>query len=1344
MEPDDGVPSQGFPISRAAANQEAEPAIDVTNSLQPQPVSNEITEQEGGEFIIGATEQGELESHLMQQVDDALKEKELVAEKKRLTKTRQELATLHTKADDLIAKLDRGKPSGSSKLNDKLKEIEDRIEKLKTDEKQIRKRMADTASQGEMQETERERLIRTGKITPFSSISGLEKTVRRTTDIPDKPVTAKRPFTDNSLTSSPANATAAANGNGSSSQHDDPVFSDSDSDEDDKQRKKKKRRVAIDSDDEEYSDDRKSSHRKRKRGRNDDDDTYEDGDLPLKEGDEEEEEEEQDEVAKYSDSDKQSENDETEPRKLNDRYLDDGDEAVYQNRIKRWARRRRLARFKIQQGAAFDPELVDDADLEEDADQEAFQSSPSADDVSYDGGYRMAGEVYDELFDYQRTCTKWLWELHCQEAGGIIGDEMGLGKTFQIIAFLSGLHFSQKLGLPTLVLCPATVLKQWVQEFHRWWPPFRVMILHSSGTALTKTRRGGSTWQEEIEDDDDFLASDDDDEDDFGDNRRKRKKSKTIKKKSKASSGATSETDARVAAMVETVCEKGHVIVTTYEALRVHRRRLLNVKWGYCVLDEGHKIRNPDADITVTCKQLKTSHRIILSGTPIQNNLVELWSLFDFVYPGRLGTLPVFQVQFGVPIKIGGYANASNMAVQAAYKCAVVLRDLISPYLLRRMKADVASDLPTKSEQVLFCRMTNYQREEYRRFLNSKDVHSILEGKRQVLFGIDILRKICNHPDLVERVANSETEEYGDYNRSGKMKVIKALLDTWKQQGHRVLLFCQTRQMLDILEKFVISQHLVYRRMDGDTAVKNRIAMVDEFNETPSIFVFLLTTKVGGLGINLTGANRVIIYDPDWNPSTDVQARERAWRLGQRKSVTIYRLMTSGTIEEKIYHRQIFKQFLTNKILKDPRQRRFFKSTDLHDLFTLTGPEGGSQNGHEETETGQLFQDMNVKVELKDKDSKANGNGQSDSKSNSRPSSALRRSSSNVDAAEESIQNEIGRINDIDKAEAFQAPPDGFGSASGADPNEDTTNDSKTNVKKYNNAGDDDRVLHALLSNSGVHSALRHDAIVEASNPERVIVERQATQIANEAIAALKKSTRKVRKALVDSGGTAVTWTGRRGNAGLPMKKQTDGDAPAAVIPKKRFGPKDGESGNSAGDSSSKGVSGANGISGTSNASAVNGSSSAPFSSSSILATLRARATGPVAPSVIYQLGSTSSSSMQEDSDTGRDSTPNEANGSSSNAGPSRPRDSSSPVTVNESTVQLAQEIQTYLLAQPEHVSTTGNLVSEFKSRIKNQKEVFKKLLKNLCDFSKMTGSGNREVGIWTLKSEFSGEEWNL
>lgn len=179
--------------------------------------------------------------------------------------------------------------------------------------------------------------------------------------------------------------------------------------------------------------------------------------------------------------------------------------------------------------------------------------------------------------------------------------------------------------------------------------------------------------------------------------------------------------------------------------------------------------------------------------------------------------------------------------------------------------------LPKKTEHVLFCSLTSEQRSVYRAFLASSDVEQIFDGNRNSFYGIDVMRKICNHPDLLEREHSSGNPDYGNPERSGKMKVVAQVLKVWKDQGHRVLLFAQTQQMLDILENFMIAGGYSYRRMDGLTPVKQRMALIDDFNNSDDVFIFILTTKVGGLGTNLTGANRVIIFDPDWNPSTDMQ-----------------------------------------------------------------------------------------------------------------------------------------------------------------------------------------------------------------------------------------------------------------------------------------------------------------------------------------------------------------------------------------------------------------------------------------------------------------------------------------
>jgi DNA excision repair protein ERCC-6 len=494
-------------------------------------------------------------------------------------------------------------------------------------------------------------------------------------------------------------------------------------------------------------------------------------------------------------------------------------------------------------------------------DSSAEEDCLSEEDVVLDGGLKIPAKIYNRLFDYQKTGVKWLWELHCQKAGGIIGDEMGLGKTIQLLVFLAGLHNSG-MYTPSIVVCPVTLLRQWKREAKKWYPVFSVEILHDSGLfpsqKTSKKKKGKSR-----------RASDDEHDEEESDVSEEELQEKT----------AAVKRENRWDAMIDRVVESSNgVILTTYEQLRIVREKLLDINWGYAILDEGHRIRNPDAAITLVCKQLQTVHRIIMTGAPIQNRLTELWSLFDFVFPGKLGVLPVFQAQFALPIQIGGYSNATPLQVSTAYRCAVVLRDLIMPYLLRRMKSDVDAQLPKKTEHVLFCSLTKDQRAAYRAFLASSEVEQIFDGSRNSLFGIDILRKICNHPDLLEREQSSAHPDYGNPERSGKLVVLAQVLDLWKSQGHRVLLFSQTQQMLDIIERYVSSKGLVYRRMDGNTPVKQRMALIDEFNEGDHVFIFILTTKVGGLGTNLIGANRVVIFDPDWNPSTDMQVRFiRAW-----------------------------------------------------------------------------------------------------------------------------------------------------------------------------------------------------------------------------------------------------------------------------------------------------------------------------------------------------------------------------------------------------------------------------------------------------------------------------------
>lgn len=261
--------------------------------------------------------------------------------------------------------------------------------------------------------------------------------------------------------------------------------------------------------------------------------------------------------------------------------------------------------------------------------------------VTLEGGLRIPENIFNKLFDYQKVGVQWLWELHCQQVGGIIGDEMGLGKTVQVLSFLGALHFSN-MYQPSVVICPVTLLRQWKREAKKWYPSFRVEILHDSAQDPASRKKQAKSDESE-----DSLDSDDVDN---------------------SSAKGTKKWDSLINRVLRS---QSGLLITTYEQIRLLAGKLLDIKWGYAILDEGHRIRNPNTEVTILCKQLQTVHRVIMTGAPIQNKLAELWSLFDFVFPGKLGVLPVFEAEFAVPISVGGYANASPLQVSTAYRCAL-------------------------------------------------------------------------------------------------------------------------------------------------------------------------------------------------------------------------------------------------------------------------------------------------------------------------------------------------------------------------------------------------------------------------------------------------------------------------------------------------------------------------------------------------------------------------------------------------------------------------------------------------------------------------------------------------
>ena len=491
--------------------------------------------------------------------------------------------------------------------------------------------------------------------------------------------------------------------------------------------------------------------------------------------------------------------------------------------------------------------------------------------------FTIPESIKSRLYPYQVDGVYWMADLYKAGKGGILADEMGLGKSISTLALLAGLA-SCGILKDALIVTPGTLLTQWMQVCHHWFPYFRVIVFHGSMTT------------------------------------NKSNISKILKK----------------ANNLHPV-----IIITTYESIRIHK--FFTRSTDCLILDEGHKIRTPGTQITNACKRIKTPFRYILSGTPIQNNLRELWSLMDFCLPGLLGTLDIFNDQFIHPINLGGYANSSSVEVNCAYSCTLSLKKLIDPHFLRRLKKDVAKQLPEKSEFVLLCDLTTAQYNAYCAYLEGNEISKMLDGKINSLVGIDRLRKISNHLELEgpesRSIINKASSVSDIIKSSGKCKILVELLNKWIQGNDKIIIFCQTRQMLDILDRLMQLMNIEYCRMDGNTNIKFRQELVAEFNKNKNIFVFLSTTKTGGLGLNLTGANKVIIFDCDFNPSNDDQSKERIYRFGQTRPVEIYRLISAKTIEEKIYHRQIFKKFLANKILQDPHHKRFFKFEDMRDLF---------------------------------------------------------------------------------------------------------------------------------------------------------------------------------------------------------------------------------------------------------------------------------------------------------------------------------------------------------------------------------------------------------------------------
>lgn len=452
-----------------------------------------------------------------------------------------------------------------------------------------------------------------------------------------------------------------------------------------------------------------------------------------------------------------------------------------------------------------------------------------------------------ELRPYQKDGFKWINEITDLGFGGVLADDMGLGKTLQIIAFL----LSQKKS-KSIVVVPTSVIYNWMDEFEKFAPSIRVGLVHGSKSKRNKVLR------------------------DFKRGLGIKIEEENLKEKS---------------------YEKYDVLLTTYGTLKNDEKAYENLSFDYCIIDEAQNIKNPAAQATLSVKNIKSRCNIALTGTPIENNLMELWSIFDFVMPGYLFTKDRFRERF--------ILYESNLSE---------LKSLITPFILRRLKEDVLSELPEKLEKKYLVEMKGKQKQLYSFYVKAiknqlnENKSSEKSGRDKInLFAyLTKLREICLDPSLV----------VPDYTGgSSKLTVVKEIVKDASESGKKILLFSQFTSVLQKIEEDFKKEDISYLYLDGETSAKDRVERVKKFNEDSNIKVFLISLKAGGVGLNLTSASVVIHFDPWWNPAVEDQATDRAHRFGQENKVEVIKLVAKDTIEEKIVLMQEDKRELIKSLM---------------------------------------------------------------------------------------------------------------------------------------------------------------------------------------------------------------------------------------------------------------------------------------------------------------------------------------------------------------------------------------------------------------------------------------------
>ncbi|KAL8154275.1 hypothetical protein V2J09_012035 [Rumex salicifolius] len=458
-----------------------------------------------------------------------------------------------------------------------------------------------------------------------------------------------------------------------------------------------------------------------------------------------------------------------------------------------------------------------------------------------------------KLHPYQLEGLNFLRFSWSKQTHVILADEMGLGKTIQSIAFLASL-LEENVG-PHLVVAPLSTLRNWEREFATWAPQMNVVMYVGSSQARSVIRQYEFYYPKNF-----------------------------IKTKKRKSGQPTSDSKQdRI---------KFDVLLTSYEMINLDSASLKPIKWECMIVDEGHRLKNKDSKLFLQLTQYSSRHRVLLTGTPLQNNLDELFMLMHFLDAGKFGSLEEFQEEF----------RDINHEEQISK-----LHKMLAPHLLRRVKKDVMKDLPPKKELILRVELSSKQKEYYRAILTRNYELLTRRGGAQIsLINVAMeLRKLCCHPYLLEGVEPHIPDVNESFKQllesSGKLQLVDKMMVKLKEQGHRVLIYSQFQHTLDILEDYLTFKRWIYERIDGRVSGTERQIRIDRFNaKNSSRFCFLLSTRAGGLGINLATADTVIIYDSDWNPHADLQAMARAHRLGQTNKVMIYRLITRGTIEERM------------------------------------------------------------------------------------------------------------------------------------------------------------------------------------------------------------------------------------------------------------------------------------------------------------------------------------------------------------------------------------------------------------------------------------------------------------